>query len=72
MVATARDQAGRETIVGVAHWVRKGAGAHEIKMDVEAESEMDSSLPPNRAADPKNEDIIERTYPHLFWQWTGA
>ena len=72
MVATARDEAGTEVVAGIAHWMRKGVGAHEIEADVEAESEVDMSLPPNRAADLQNEDIIERTYPHLLWQWSGA
>lgn len=71
MVATSEDEGGIERVTGIAHWIRKGADADEIGADIQAKEEVEETFPPNRAADSKNEDIIERTYPHLLWQWSG-
>ncbi|KAK6437046.1 hypothetical protein LTR95_006758 [Oleoguttula sp. CCFEE 5521] len=53
-----------DVIVGLAHWCRFRAGEGDDEQPI-----GDHGLPPNRAADPENEDIIERSmkYAEHFW-----
>ena len=86
IVATAKDQQGREAVIGEAHWSRiadSGRQNHEagwglawwdprrlIKSLVHLSAKIGTWLRPNRAADPEQEDIIERSYGFLNHVWT--
>ncbi|RGP62948.1 hypothetical protein FSPOR_8932 [Fusarium sporotrichioides] len=82
IVAIARNERGKEVIAGVAHWERLGDGGKMLEcsyLDPRNLLKPLSSLAmnihariwPNRAADPKNEDIIERSYPYFQHIWSG-
>ncbi|KAK6392319.1 hypothetical protein LTR65_003775 [Meristemomyces frigidus] len=72
-VATAPEANGSsETVVALAHWVRKRAkhsGDAAAPPEEPKEQEADK-LPPNRAADPKNVDILERSDAFASHHWS--
>ncbi|OQN96823.1 hypothetical protein B0A48_17383 [Cryoendolithus antarcticus] len=53
-------------VVGLAHWCRFRAGENDDDLPL-----GDGGLPPNRAADPEKEDVIERSMPHAEHFWEG-
>lgn len=68
LVATAPDGG---NVVGLGQWIRMRASQKDEKITGnQKEEEEEAKLPPNRAADPQQEDIIERVYPVIkdrFW-----
>ncbi|KAM0294373.1 hypothetical protein HYE67_008035 [Fusarium culmorum] len=82
IVAITKDNIGKEVIAGIAQWERLGEGGKKLEcsyLDPRNLLKPLSSLVmnihaqiwPNRAADPENEDIIERTYPYFEHIWSG-
>ncbi|KAL6890074.1 acyl-CoA N-acyltransferase [Trichoderma evansii] len=82
LVATDKDKSGQEVIVGIAQWERLGDGGKKLDcgyLDPRNISKPLSSVAmkihalvwPNRASDPIEEDIIERSYPHFDKVWSG-
>ncbi|KXJ94954.1 acyl-CoA N-acyltransferase [Microdochium bolleyi] len=82
LVAVAKGDDGRETVVGIAQWERMGEGAKALecawfdprnllKPASSLAMSLHARLWPNRAADPANEDIIERCLPCLDDVWVG-
>ncbi|KAH7202824.1 hypothetical protein BKA60DRAFT_600665 [Fusarium oxysporum] len=82
LVAVATDESGQEVIVGIAQWARLGDGSQKLEcwyLDPRNLLKPLSSIAmnihawawPNRASDPKEEDIIERAYPHFEDIWSG-
>jgi GNAT superfamily N-acetyltransferase len=72
------DTTGTEVVTGVAHWVRMGKAngradpTHVALPIAKAYASLASWWRPNRAADPAQEDVIERAYRFLDHVWTGS
>ncbi|KAJ4137167.1 hypothetical protein NW768_002748 [Fusarium equiseti] len=82
IVAVSKDQSGKESIVGIAQWERLGNGGKKLEcstLDPRNLLKPLSSLAmtvharvyPNRAADPAQEDAVERAYPCFDSIWSG-
>ncbi|WZH50284.1 N-acetyltransferase domain-containing protein [Fusarium acuminatum] len=82
LIAVAKDESGQEAIAGVAQWARLGDGGQKLEcryLDPRNLLKPLSSIAmnihawtwPNRASDPKEEDIIERAYPYFEDIWSG-
>ncbi|RGP73715.1 hypothetical protein FLONG3_6263 [Fusarium longipes] len=82
IVAVTKDDSGKEVIAGIAQWERLGDGGKKLEcsyLDPRNLLKPLSSLAmgihariwPNRAADPDNEDVIERSYPYFEHIWSG-
>ncbi|KAF2257665.1 acyl-CoA N-acyltransferase [Lojkania enalia] len=78
-----RDRAeGEAVIAGVAVWQRIGTLKKDMALNIfdprrlakplaKVATDLQARIWPNRAADPGNEDIIERSYHYLDHMWTG-
>ncbi|KAF6528684.1 hypothetical protein HZS61_008986 [Fusarium oxysporum f. sp. conglutinans] len=70
LVAVAKDEKGQEVIAGIAQWARLGDGGQKLECWKPSQAFIFYAMNihawawPNRASDPKQEDIIERAYPH--------
>lgn len=68
------------TITGVAVWGRKGPGADDLKAAqswrdwvcmklIPLYNRIEAQFWPNRAADPVNEDVLQRSFPFIAHYW---
>ncbi|KAF6530300.1 hypothetical protein HZS61_001612 [Fusarium oxysporum f. sp. conglutinans] len=82
LVAVAKDKNGNEVIAGIAQWARLGEGGKKfdlwffdprnlVKPLSSVAMKIHAWARPSRAVDPKEEDIIERAYPHFDSIWSG-
>ncbi|KAF5646538.1 hypothetical protein F25303_5349 [Fusarium sp. NRRL 25303] len=82
LVAVAKDQNGKEVVAGIAQWARLGEGGKRFDLKFYDPRNLLKPLSsvvmkihawaiPSRAVDPKEEDIIERAYPHFDSIWSG-
>ncbi|KAH6962439.1 hypothetical protein BKA56DRAFT_597753 [Ilyonectria sp. MPI-CAGE-AT-0026] len=82
LVAVGKDESGREVIAGIAQWERLGDGGKKLELWYLDPRNMLKPLSsvamkihawawPNRASDPKEEDIVERAYPLFDEIWSG-
>ncbi|KAH7362791.1 hypothetical protein B0T11DRAFT_87456 [Plectosphaerella cucumerina] len=82
LVAVGKDESGKEVIAGIAQWARLGDGGKPLdlwsldprnllKPISSFAMRMQAWMWPSRAADPKEEDIIERAYPCFDTIWSG-
>ncbi|KAK5172510.1 uncharacterized protein LTR77_002630 [Saxophila tyrrhenica] len=79
IVTYTSDPAGKDTITGVAHWVRRRAKPsppglyHQVMLNtVTAYNYMESFLYPNRAANPTHLDVLSRMGPFVDHHWSGT
>ncbi|CAF3498880.1 hypothetical protein SNK03_000159 [Fusarium graminearum] len=83
IVAIAKDDSGKDVIAGIAQWERLGKEERNSNVHISIPirnlfkplsslvMNIHARIWPNRAADPENEDIIERTYPYFERIWSG-
>ncbi|KAH7196381.1 acyl-CoA N-acyltransferase [Fusarium flagelliforme] len=82
IVAVSNDQSGKESIVGIAQWERLGDGGKKLECATldprnllkplsSLAMTLHARLYPNRAADPAQEDAVERAYPCFDSIWSG-
>jgi GNAT superfamily N-acetyltransferase len=75
VVVTTTDDAQQEKIIGVAFWQRQGddTGAQKVISEW-ADPGPWPALPStsNRALDPSNKDVLQRSAPYTKHYWTGA
>ncbi|KAL2204594.1 acyl-CoA N-acyltransferase [Sarocladium strictum] len=82
LVAVSKNEEGKEVIAGVAQWARLGNGGRDMDLYTLDPRNLLAPLSsfamrihkwlwPSRAADPSEEDIIERAYPCFDKIWDG-
>ncbi|KAJ4022890.1 hypothetical protein NW752_003345 [Fusarium irregulare] len=82
IVAVSKDLSGKESIVGIAQWERLGDGGKKLECSTldprnllkpltSLAMAVHARLYPNRAADPEQEDAVERAYPCFDSIWSG-